>query len=129
VGERDRFGALNLLDQAAALRGVAAARRGAAFNLNLDMELPEPPLYGRSFGGLTDPQAMAAAFRDAERGPDTFVHFRLLPLLGSPIGELWDLDALASDCASDGVYQFLLTAALLNLRAGVASPANALAVK
>jgi hypothetical protein len=81
------------------------------------------------FGGLADPQAMAAAFRDPERGPDTFLHFRLLALLGIPIGELWDLDALASDCAADGVYRFLLTAAPLNLRAGVASPANALAVK
>jgi kynurenine formamidase len=299
-GEGDRFGALNLLDEAAARRGLAAARRGAVFSLNLDMELPGPPLYGRSafvhevrgggvalddeisnwntqsssqwdgfrhvrhlvhgyygglvggdhgvdhwarrgivgrgvladvarwreacgrplrcgepdvidpsdvaavldaegvavvpgdilvirtgwlgwyrsldeagrqaqaavrigdscgmrpgektaeflwdlhvaavaadnpalevtpFGGLTDRQAMAAAFRDPERAPDTFLHFRLLALLGIPIGELWDLDSLATDCAADGVYEFLLTAAPLNLHAGVASPANALAVK
>jgi hypothetical protein len=299
-GPADRFGALNLLDDEAVRRGLAAARRGAVFSLNLDMELPGPPLYGRSafvheirgggvslddeisnwntqsssqwdgfrhvrhlvygyygglasgdhgidhwarrgivgrgvladvarwrascgrpvscgesdpiapsdvsatleaqqvavepgdvllvrtgwvswyrsldqaarraqadirignscglhpgedsaelfwdlhvaavaadnpafeltpFGGLSDPQAMSAAFRDPERGPDTFLHFRLLALLGIPIGELWDLDALASDCARDGVYRFLLTAAPLNLHAGVASPANALAVK
>ncbi len=81
------------------------------------------------FGGLEDPEAMSAAFRDPERGPETFLHFRLLPLLGIPIGELWDLDALADDCASDGVYQFLITSAPLNLHAGVGSPANAIAVK
>lgn len=61
--------------------------------------------------------------------PETFVHRSLLPLLGMPIGELWDLDALAADCAEDGAYSFLLTSAPLNLRSGVASPPNALAIK
>ena len=28
-----------------------------------------------------------------------FLHAMLLPLLGLPLGELWDLDALADDCA------------------------------
>jgi kynurenine formamidase len=299
-GDADRCGALNLLDESAALRGTAAVRRGAVFNLNLEMELPGPPLYGRSafvhhvrgagvsmddeisnwntqgssqwdgfrhvrhvvhgyyggldstehgmqhwarrgivgrgvladvgrwrqsqgraircgdpdiievsdvaatlaaagvsveigdillirtgwvswyrsldeagrraqaerrvgpscglrpseataeflwdlhiaavasdnpafevtpFGGLEDPLAMSAAFRDPVRGPETFLHFRLLSLLGIPIGELWDLDALADDCADDGVCQFLITSAPLNLHAGVGSPANAIAVK
>lgn len=57
------------------------------------------------------------------------LHWDLLPRLGMPIGELWDLDALAGDCARDGVYEFLLTSAPLHLRGGVASPPNALAVK
>jgi hypothetical protein len=61
--------------------------------------------------------------------PETFVHRSLLPLLGVPIGELWDLDSLAQDCADDGVYSFLLTSAPLNLQSGVASPPNALAIK
>jgi hypothetical protein len=50
-------------------------------------------------------------------------------LLGIPIGELWNLDPLAEDCASDGVYSFLFTSAPLNVEAGVASPPNALAIK
>ena len=54
-----------------------------------------------------------------------FLHFRILGLLGIPIGEMWDLEALAEDCASDGVYEFLLTSAPLNLLDGVGSPANA----
>ena len=43
--------------------------------------------------------------------------------------QLWDLDALAEDCAAGGVHEFLLTSAPLNLRAGAVGPANALAVK
>jgi len=61
--------------------------------------------------------------------PELFVHFALLPLLGLPIGEMWDLDALAADCAADGRYSCLLTSAPLNLKSGVASPPNALALK
>jgi kynurenine formamidase len=60
---------------------------------------------------------------------EDFTHLLLLPLLGIPIGELWDLDALAEDCASDGRYTFLLTSAPLHVRGGVASPPNALAIK
>lgn len=60
---------------------------------------------------------------------DQYLHFRLLPLLGIPIGELWFLEDLATDCQADGVYEFLLTSAPLNLRGGVGSPPNALAIK
>ncbi|HEX7165654.1 MAG TPA: cyclase family protein [Acidimicrobiales bacterium] len=66
---------------------------------------------------------------DPDRGPELFVHLALLPLLGIPLGELWDLDALADDCAADGVYEFFLTSAPLHVEAGVASPPNALAIK
>jgi len=63
-------------------------------------------------------------------GPeDTFMHFQLLPRLGLPIGELWDLDPLADACAADGRYDFMLTSAPLRLRNGVASPPNALAIR
>lgn len=59
----------------------------------------------------------------------TSLHSNLIALLGMPIGELWDLEALAADCADDGRYTGLLTAAPLNLRGGIGSPANALALK
>ena len=42
---------------------------------------------------------------------------------------MWDLDALADDCARDGVYECLLVSSPLNLYQGVGSPANALAIK
>jgi Putative cyclase len=66
---------------------------------------------------------------DPGRAAETMLHFSLLGLLGLPIGEFFDLDALADDCGSDGRYNFLLTSAPLNLSAGVASPPNALAIK
>jgi kynurenine formamidase len=58
-----------------------------------------------------------------------FLHFQLLPRLGLPIGELFDLDPLADACAADGRYDFMLTSAPLRLRNGVASPPNALAIR
>jgi kynurenine formamidase len=61
-----------------------------------------------------------------ERG---FLHFRLIPHFGMLVGELWDLEALAADCAEDGVYEFMLTSAPLNVPGGVGSPPNALAIK
>ncbi len=78
---------------------------------------------------LASPQAMEAMRKDLSVVVDQFVHMRLLPLLGLPIGELFDLDALADDCAADREYTCLLTSAPLNLTEGVASPPNALAIR
>lgn len=60
---------------------------------------------------------------------DTFMHVRLIPKLGFAIGELFDLEALAADCAADGRYHGLFVAAPLNTPGGAGSPANALALK
>lgn len=57
------------------------------------------------------------------------MHRAIIPLLGMPIGELWDLDSLASACAADGHYDFLLTVAPLPIVGGVGSPANAIAIR
>jgi hypothetical protein len=78
---------------------------------------------------LADPAEFQARRADPERMTEVFAHFALLPLLGLPLGELWDLDGLAADCAEDLVYTCLLTSAPLHLRQGVASPPNALAIK
>ena len=58
-----------------------------------------------------------------------FQHRRLIALQGLPIGEVWELDELARDCANDGVYEFMLVSAPLNLPGGVGSPPNAYALK
>jgi hypothetical protein len=58
-----------------------------------------------------------------------FQHRRLIALQGLPIGEVWDLDELAHDCTRDGVYEFMLVSAPLNLPGGVGSPPNAYAIK
>jgi kynurenine formamidase len=62
-------------------------------------------------------------------GIDLALHQQLIALLGMPLGELWDLEELAADCAEDHRYTFLLTSSPLNVRGGAGSPANAIAVK
>jgi kynurenine formamidase len=57
------------------------------------------------------------------------MHPYLLAFFGMPIGEMWDLEALAEDCAADRRYSFFLTSAPLNIPGGVGSPPNALAIK
>lgn len=66
-----------------------------------------------------------------ERGPNHNggLHRHLIPMLGLIVGELWALDALAADCAEDGVYEFLLTCSPLNVIGGVGAPPNAIAIK
>jgi kynurenine formamidase len=61
--------------------------------------------------------------------PFGFLHRILIGQLGMALGELWSLDALATDCANDGVYECFLTSAPLNARGGIGSPPNALAIK
>ena len=57
------------------------------------------------------------------------VHHALLVDLGITIGELWNLDDLAEDCAADGVWEFLLVAPAMNLVGAVGSPVNPVAIK
>ncbi|MCW3068559.1 MAG: cyclase family protein [Solirubrobacterales bacterium] len=57
------------------------------------------------------------------------LHRRLIPMLGFVVGELLDLGALASLCASDSRWEFMFVAVPLNLPGGVGSPANAVAIR
>lgn len=68
-----------------------------------------------------------SAFGQGPQGP--LMHPTLIGLLGLCLGELWRLDELAAACAQDGRYEFLVAAKPLNLRGGVGSPPNAMAVK
>jgi kynurenine formamidase len=61
--------------------------------------------------------------------PETFLHYRIIALLGMAVGEMFDLDALATDCEADGTYEGMFTAAPLNKVGGSGSTANALAIK
>src|SRR2546422_3514428 len=47
-GDDDVLGCLNLLTPQRAARGAGCVRRGAVFALNLDMNLPDPPLFDRA---------------------------------------------------------------------------------
>jgi kynurenine formamidase len=57
------------------------------------------------------------------------LHVVLLVNAGVHIGEMWDLEELAADCASDGGYEFLLCAPPLRITGAVGSPVNPIAVK
>jgi kynurenine formamidase len=57
------------------------------------------------------------------------LHQVVIPHIGLFIGEMWDLDALARDCAADGVYDFWLTAAPIPVTGAVGAPVNPIAVK
>ena len=95
--------------------GLKASREMAAF------------LWDQGFAAIAaDNLAIENTPGDPEVG---FLHRRLLPLLGLPLGELWDLERLAEDCASDGVYECMVVSVPLNLPRGVGSPANAIALK
>ncbi|MDL4817302.1 cyclase family protein [Actinomadura opuntiae] len=63
--------------------------------------------------------------------PDSFqpLHQVALPHIGLLVGEMWDLDALAADCAADGVHEFFLAAQPLPFTRAVGSPVNPVAVK
>jgi kynurenine formamidase len=57
------------------------------------------------------------------------LHQVVIPHVGLYVGELWDLDALAADCAADGVYEFWLSAEPLPVTGAVGSPVAPVAVK
>jgi kynurenine formamidase len=57
------------------------------------------------------------------------VHMVLIRDMGMLIGEMFDLEDLAADCASDGVYEFLICAPVLKFTKAVGTPTNPLAVK
>lgn len=63
--------------------------------------------------------------------PNSFqpLHQVLMPNMGLTIGEIWDLEELAADCATDKVYEFLLVAPPLPITGAVGSPVNPQAIK
>jgi kynurenine formamidase len=58
-----------------------------------------------------------------------FLHRRLIAMLGFALGEWFDLEALAAECARDGRYSCFFVGVPLHLPGGVGSPANSVAIK
>ncbi len=65
----------------------------------------------------------------ADFSDEGILHYRALPLLGLPLGELFVLAPLAEDCARDGRYEFMVVSAPMVLEGGIATPPNAVAIK
>jgi kynurenine formamidase len=57
------------------------------------------------------------------------VHGLCIRDMGLTLGEMFDLEALAADCAGDGVWEVLLSAPALRVAGGVGSPLNPIALK
>jgi kynurenine formamidase len=99
------------------------------------------PAPGLSFGTLawlhgTEIAAVATDTFTVEVRPHEFeppcvlpLHQIAIPNVGLFLGEMFDLEALAADCAADGIYEFLLVAAGLPITGGVGAPVNPIAVK
>jgi kynurenine formamidase len=57
------------------------------------------------------------------------LHMLALREMGCPLGELFDLEALARDCAEDGRYSFMLSASPLAFVGAFGSPVHPVALK
>ncbi len=57
------------------------------------------------------------------------LHCVVIVNMGMLVGEIFDLEALAEDCAEDGVYEFMFVAPPLPITGAVGSPINPQAIK
>jgi kynurenine formamidase len=77
---------------------------------------------------VTDTMANEVAV-DPASGVLIPLHNALMRNLGVTFTEVALLDALASDCAEDGQWQFLYTAAPLKIVGGTGAPVNPIVIK
>ncbi|MBT2486453.1 MULTISPECIES: cyclase family protein [unclassified Microbacterium] len=98
---------------------------------------PAPGLSLTTAGWLhrTDIAAIATDTWGFEVRPNEFdvpafqpLHQVVIPNLGLTIGEMWNLDELAEECASRGRWDFLLSAPPLPITGAVGSPVNPVAI-
>jgi kynurenine formamidase len=57
------------------------------------------------------------------------LHIICIVYMGLLVGEIFDLEALAQDCAEDGVYDFFFVCQPLPFTRAVGSPINPIAIK
>ncbi len=113
--------------------GLPSGERTAEFLWDLHIaaigaDNPAVEVWPQGTGRSRDDVAELKA-NHPERMHEVFAHSLLLPMLGIPLGEMFDLSALAEDCATDGRYECMFVSAPLNIPHGVATPPNALAIK
>ena len=86
-------------------------------------------LYKRQVAGIAT-DTWGAEVRPNEL-PGSFqpLHLVLVVNMGLLVGEIFNLEALAADCAADGVYEFMFVAPPLPITGAVGSPINPQAIK
>jgi kynurenine formamidase len=74
-----------------------------------------------TWGAEVRPNELAETFQP--------LHLILIVSMGLLVGEIWQLDDLAADCAADGVYEFMFVGPPLVIPGAVGSPLNPQAIK
>lgn len=71
----------------------------------------------------------AVEVRPSPAGSSLAVHMVAIRDMGLMLGEMFDFEELAADCEEDGVWDFLFSAAGLDITGAVASPLTPMALK
>lgn len=114
---------------------MAAARAAGTWGDYAGGDAPGLGLDSVEWIGDRDIAALAADTWGLEvrpnETPDVFqpMHLILIAHMGLWLGEIFDLDPLAEDCADDGVYEFMFCGPPLPFTRAVGSPLNPMAVK
>jgi kynurenine formamidase len=74
-----------------------------------------------TWGAEVRPNELAGTFQP--------LHLILVVSMGLLVGEIWDLDGLAADCAADGQYEFMFVGPPLVVPGAVGSPLNPQVIK
>ena len=97
---------------------------------------PRPGLHYSTVEWMVNHRiAAVAADNNGVEAPSTLrgvrnpLHMLALRDAGIHLGEFWNLESLAEDCAQDGRYECMLVAQPLRIEGGVGSPLNPLAFK
>jgi kynurenine formamidase len=127
-----RFGVTETLGQMTGVEQGAAMSSRSMCGLEGTKEMARW-LWDRHFAAVVSDnmavEAMPPVIDGVEQPTHELVlHQWCLSLLGIPLGELWDLKALADACKASKQYTFLLTSSPLNFPGAVGSPPNALAI-
>lgn len=114
---------------------MAAARAAGTWGDYAGGDAPGLGLDSVEWIGDRDMAALAADTWGLEvrpnETPDVFqpMHLILIAHMGLWLGEIFDLDPLAEDCAADGVYEFMFCGPPLPFTRAVGSPLNPMAIK
>ncbi len=114
---------------------MAAARAAGAWGDYAGGEAPGLGLDSVDWVGERDVAAIAADTWGLEVRPNETpdvaqpLHIVFIVHMGLWLGEIFDLDPLAEDCAADGAYEFLFCGPPLPFTRAVGSPLNPMAIK
>jgi len=88
-----------------------------------------PWLHAREVAAVATDTNAVEVIPFEDNGTPLPLHMVCIRDMGLTLGEMFDLDTLAEDCAADGVYSFFFSAPPLKVTGAVGSPLNPLAIK